>query len=77
MGFHEDLLFAVTSDIVENWERMDGNVAYFANRVRKSGLTTADLDNYLVERGKVCPVCVATVFNYIVHPIEDEKGVAE
>lgn len=46
----------------------------FADRVRKSGLTTADLDNYLIERGKVGPVCVTTVFNYIVHPIEDEKG---
>ena len=33
------------------------------------------LDNYIVERGKVGPVCVTTVFNYIVHPIEDEKGV--
>lgn len=75
MGFREDLLFAVTSDIIENWERLDGNVEYFADRVRKSGLTTADLDNYLVERGKVGPVCVTTVFNSIVHPIEDEKGV--
>ena len=77
MGFREDLLFAVTSYIVENWERLDGNVEYFANRVRKSGLTTADLDNYLIERGKVCPVCVTTVFNSIVHPIEDEKGGAK
>lgn len=74
MGFREDLLFAVTSYIVENWERFGGNVEYFADRVRKSGLTTADLDNYLIERGKVAPVCVTTVFNSIVHPIEDEKG---
>ena len=74
MGFTDDLLFAVTSHIVENWERLDGNVAYFANRVRKSGLTTADLDNYLVERGKVCPVCDTTVFNYILHPVDSEEG---
>lgn len=74
MGFTDDLLFAVTSHIVEDWERLDGNVAYFANRVRKSGLTTADLDNYLVERGKVCPVCVTTVFNYILHPVDSEEG---
>ncbi len=75
MGFTEDLLNCVVRDIEQNWERVDGNVDYFADRVRKSGLTTADLDNYLVERGKVDPVCVTTVFNYIVHPIEDEKGV--
>ena len=75
MGFTDDLLFAVTSHIVENWERLDGNVAYFANRVRKSGLTTADLDNYLVERGKVCPVCVTTEFTYILLPVDSEEGV--
>lgn len=74
MGFTEDLLNCVVRDIEQNWERLDGNVEYFAVRVRKSGLTTADLDNYLIERGKVCPVCVTTVFNSIVHPIEDEKG---
>lgn len=75
MGFHEDLLFAVTSFITENWERFDGNVEYFADRIRKSGLSSADLSDYLVEHGKVCPVCVTTVFNHIVHPIGDEKGV--
>ncbi len=74
IGFTEDLLNCVVRDIEQNWERVEGNVTYFADRVRKSGLTTADLDNYLVERGKVGPVCVTTVFNYIVHPVEDEKG---
>lgn len=74
MGFSEDLLNCVVRDIEQNWERLDGNVEYFADRVRKSGLTAADLDNYLVERGKVGPVCVTTVFNSIVHPIEDEEG---
>ena len=73
-GFTEDLLNCVVRDIEQNWERTDGNVDYFVNRVRKSGLTTADLDNYLVERGKVGPVCVTTVFNAIVHSIEDEEG---
>lgn len=77
MGFTEDLLNCVVQDIEQNWERLDGNVEYFADRVRKSGLTTAVLDNYLVERGKVGPVCVTTVFNSIVHPIEDEKGGAQ
>lgn len=75
MGFTEDLLNCVVRDIEQNWERVDDNVAYFADRVRKSGLTTADLDNYLVERGKVGPVPVTTVFNYIAHPIDDEEGV--
>lgn len=74
MGFTEDLLNCVVSDIEQNWERVDGNVEYFADRVRKSGLTTAVLDSYLVERGKVCQVCVATVFNHIVHPVDDEEG---
>lgn len=74
MGFTEDLLNCVVRDIEQNWERLDGNVAYFADRVRKSGLTTADLDNYLVERGKVGPVCVTTVFNYIVQLTEGEEG---
>lgn len=73
-GYTEDLLNCVVADIADNWERMDGNVSYFVNRVRKSGLTTADLENYLIERGKVGPVCVTTVFDYIVHPIEDEEG---
>lgn len=68
-GFTEDLLNCVARDIEQNWESTDGNVAYFADRVRKSGLTTEDLSNYLVERGKIGPVCVTTVFDYIVHPV--------
>lgn len=74
MGFREDLLNVVARCVVEDWELTDGNVEYCANRVRKSGLSTAELAGYLAERGKVCPVCVTTVFNAIVHPIEDEKG---
>lgn len=73
-GFTEDLLNCVARDIEQNWERTDGNVAYFADRVRKSGLTTEDLSNFLIERGKVCPVCVTTVFDYIVNPVEEEGG---
>lgn len=75
-GYTEDLLNCVVADIADNWERMDGNVAYFINRVRKSGLTTADLENYLIERGKVGPVCVTTVFNAVVHPVDEEGGAA-
>ena len=74
MGYTEDLLNCVVRDIEQDWERLDGNVAYFADRVRKSGLTAADLDNYLVERGKVGPVCATTVFNFIVHSNEAEEG---
>ena len=70
-GFKEDLLNVVIRDIEQNWERLDGNVEYFADRVRKSGLTTADLADYLVERGKVGPVCVTTVFNRVVNPVEE------
>ncbi len=74
MGYTEDLLNCVIADIRDNWELMDGNVVYFANRVRKSGLTNADLDDYLIERGKIGPVCVTTVFDYIVNTIDDEEG---
>lgn len=70
-GFTEDLLNCVIRDIEQNWDRVDGNVDYFADRVRKSGLTTANLSNYLVERGKVGPVCVTTVFNYVVNQVEE------
>ena len=70
-GFHEDLLNVVASCVVEDWEKTGGNVEYCANRVRKSGLSTAALSDYLAERGKVCPVCVTTVFNAIVNPVEE------
>ena len=73
-GFHEDLLNVVARCVVEDWELTGGTVEYCANRVRKSGLTTADLADYLAERGKVCPVCVTTVFNAIVNPVDEEKG---
>lgn len=72
MGFTEDLLNCVIRDIEQNWERLDGNVEYFAGRVRKSGLSIADLSDYLVERGKVGPVCVTTVFNYVIN--QDKEG---
>lgn len=71
-GFKEDLINCVASDIEQRWERTDGNVPYLADRVRKSGLTINDLSNYLAERGKICPVCVTTVFNYVIH--RDEEG---
>ena len=74
-GFKEDLLEVVARDIAENWERLDGNVDYFVDRVRKSGLTTADLADYLVERKQVAPVCVITVFDSVVNPIEEGGGV--
>lgn len=67
MGLTEDILNGVIRDIEKNWEKMDGNVQYFALLVRKSGLTTADLQNYLLERGKIGPVCVTNVFNYIIN----------
>jgi len=73
-GVKEDLLNVVARCVVEDWERTDGNVEYCANRVRESGLTTADLSDFLAERGKVCPVCVTTVFDSIVNPIDDEEG---
>lgn len=73
-GFKEDLLEVVARDIAENWERLDGNVDYFVDRVRKSGLSTADLADYLVERKQVAPVCVITVFDAVVNPIEEGGG---
>lgn len=72
MGFTEDLLNCVISEIKQDWERLDGNVEYFAGRVRKSGLSIADLSDYLVERGKVGPVCVTTVFNHVIN--QDKEG---
>ena len=63
MGYTEDLLECVVRDINSQWDDIGGNVDYFVNRVLKSGLTAEDLSNYLVERGKVCPVCVTTVFS--------------
>ena len=76
-GFKEDLLNVVVRLVVEDWELTGGNVEYCANIVRKTGLTTADLAEYLVERKQVAPACVITVFDHIVNPIEDEEGGAE
>ena len=76
-GFKEDLLNVVARCVVEDWEKTDGDVEYCADRVRESGLSTADLADYLVERKHVAPVCVITVFDSIVNPIEDEEGGAE
>ncbi len=73
-GFKEDLLNVVARGVVEDREKTDGNVEYCADRVRKSGLTTADLADYLAERKHVAPVCVITVFDAIVNPIDDEEG---
>lgn len=71
MGFTEDLLECVVREISSQWDDKVGNVDYFVNRVLKSGLTTEDLSNYLIERGKVCPVCVTTVFSAV---IDKTKG---
>ncbi|MDE6317183.1 MAG: hypothetical protein K2L73_02150 [Muribaculaceae bacterium] len=70
-GFKEDLLNVVARCVVEDWELSEGNVEYCADRVRKSGLSTADLADYLFERKHVAPVCVITVFDHIVNPIEE------
>ncbi len=67
MGFTEDLLNCVVSDIEQNWERLRGNLSYFVERVRKSGLSVNDLDNYLTLHGDKCPECVNQVFATIVH----------
>lgn len=76
-GFKDDLLNVVAQCVVEDWEKTGGDVEYCANNVLKTGLTTADLAEYLVERKKVAPVCVITVFDAIVNPIDDEEGGAE
>lgn len=73
-GFKEDLLNVVARCVVEDWELSEGNVDYCADRVRKSGLTTADLADYIVEHKHVAPVCVITVFDHIVNPLENEEG---
>lgn len=70
-GFKDDLLNVVARCVVEDWEKTGGDVEYCANNALKSGLTTADLAEYLVERKQVAPVCVITVFNAIVNPLEE------
>lgn len=75
-GLTEDILNGVIRDIVKNWERKGGNLSYFTAYVRKSGLTPADLDNYLTENGDTCPECVNQVFATIVYDdfLGQEKG---
>lgn len=70
-GFKEDLINVVARCVVEDWEKTGGDVEYCANNVLKSGLSTADLAEYLVERKQVAPVPVITVFDAIVNPIEE------
>ena len=41
-GLTEDLLNCVAGHIAQNWESRGGDVEYFVEAVRKSGLTAAE-----------------------------------
>lgn len=81
-GFKEDLLNCVADMIAQNWEKRGENLSYFVNKVKTSGLTVAELDEYLAEQGDVCPECVNHVFAAIVYEavidgsysVRDKKG---
>lgn len=86
-GLTEDLLNCISGWIVRNWKKRGENVDYFVAQVKASGLTPADLDNFLTEMGDTCPICVNHVFakivyeafldgKYSVNP-NDRKGGAE
>ncbi len=81
-GFKEDLLNCVVDMIAQNWEKRGGDLSYFVNKVKTSGLTVAELDEYLAEQGDVCPECVNHVFAAIVYKaaidgsysVQEKKG---
>lgn len=66
-GFTEDLLNCVADWITRNWETRGKNLSYFVAQVKASGLTVADLDNFLAEKGDTCPTCVNNVFAAIIY----------
>lgn len=66
-GFTEDLLNCVADWIARNWKKRGENLSYFVTQVKASGLTVADLDNYLAEKGDTCVICVNQVFAAIVY----------
>ncbi len=61
-GLTEDLLNCVAGHISRNWENRGGDTDHFVELVRKSGLTAAEVADYLAESRTVAPVCVVTVF---------------
>lgn len=65
-GMTEDLLNCVARHIWQNWEARGGDVEYFVERVRQSGLSAAEVADFLAESKTVAPVCVVTVFSAFV-----------
>ncbi len=65
-GLTEDLLNCVAGHIAQNWESRGGDVEYFVEAVRKSGLTAAEVADFLAEGKMVAPVSVVTVFSAFV-----------
>ncbi len=66
-GLTEDLLNCVAGWITRNWQKRNGNLDYFVAQVKASGLTPAELDDYIAENDDVCPPCVNQVFAAIVY----------
>lgn len=66
-GFTEDLLNCVADWIARNWKKRGENLSYFVAQVKASGLTVADLDSYLADKGDTCVICVNQVFAAIVY----------
>lgn len=67
MGFTEDLINCIASDIEQNWERKGGNISYFVGKVKETRLNPKDLDRYLDEHGDTCHEGVNRVFSEIVY----------
>lgn len=65
-GLTEDLLNCVADWITRNWEKRGENLSWFVTQVKATGLTPAELDNYLDEKGDTCIICVNQVFSAIV-----------
>lgn len=66
-GITEDLLNCVADWIARNWKKRGENRSYFVTQVKASGLTVADLDNYLDDKGDTCVICVNQVFAAIIY----------
>lgn len=66
-GLTEDLLNCISGWIVRNWKKRGGNLSYFVAQVKASGLTPAELDNFIHENEDTCPPCVNHVFAAIVY----------
>lgn len=76
MGFTEDLLNCVVSDIEQNWELSGKNLTYFVAKVKDSRLNPKTLNTYLAEHREKCHEGVTAVFSAIINQENKEGGEA-